>query len=76
MPACGALDRGRSVVVPGVLNKLSAASGRFMPREWMTLLTARLLGAGKATNQRLLVDPALATAKISSNLPATRPAFS
>jgi short-subunit dehydrogenase/uncharacterized protein YndB with AHSA1/START domain len=40
-----ALDKGRAVVVPGLLNRLSAASSRFLPREWMTLLTARLLGA-------------------------------
>jgi short-subunit dehydrogenase/uncharacterized protein YndB with AHSA1/START domain len=40
-----ALDKGRAVVVPGVMNKIGAALGRFMPREWMTRVTARLLGA-------------------------------
>ena len=31
------------MVIPGVRNKLIAASGRFMPREWLTLVSARLL---------------------------------
>jgi len=43
-----ALDKGRAVVVPGLLNKLSAASSRFLPREWMTLVSARLLGGVRA----------------------------
>lgn len=38
-----ALDKGRAVVIPGLRNKLLAASGRFMPREWLTRFTARLL---------------------------------
>ena len=38
-----ALDKGRAVVIPGVRNKVIAASGRFMPREWLTLVSARLL---------------------------------
>ena len=38
-----ALDNGRAVVIPGVRNKVIAASGRFMPREWLTLVSARLL---------------------------------
>jgi len=38
-----ALDKGRAVVIPGVRNKLIAAIGRFMPREWLTRVTARLL---------------------------------
>ena len=38
-----ALDNGRAVVIPGVRNKVMAAGGRFMPREWITLVTARLL---------------------------------
>ena len=37
------LDKGRAVVIPGVRNKLIAASGRFMPREWLTRVSARLL---------------------------------
>jgi hypothetical protein len=43
-----ALDEGRAVVVPGLRNKLGAASGRFLPREWMTLVSARLLRPGGA----------------------------
>ncbi len=37
------LDKGRAVVIPGWRNKLIAASGRFMPREWLALVSARLL---------------------------------
>jgi short-subunit dehydrogenase len=37
------LDEGRAVVVPGLRNKVLAASGRFMPREWLTRGSARLL---------------------------------
>lgn len=38
-----ALDKGRAVVITGVRNKLIAESGRFMPREWLTRVSARLL---------------------------------
>jgi short-subunit dehydrogenase/uncharacterized protein YndB with AHSA1/START domain len=38
-----ALDKGRAVVIPGVRNKVVAASGRFMPREWLNRVSARLL---------------------------------
>jgi short-subunit dehydrogenase/uncharacterized protein YndB with AHSA1/START domain len=38
-----ALDEGRAVVIPGLRNKVGAASGRFMPREWLTRFSARLL---------------------------------
>jgi short-subunit dehydrogenase/uncharacterized protein YndB with AHSA1/START domain len=38
-----ALDKGRAVVVPGVRNKLLASSGRFMPHEWITRVSGRLL---------------------------------
>jgi len=38
-----ALDQGRAVVVPGVRNKVIAASGRFMPHEWLARVSARLL---------------------------------
>ncbi len=38
-----ALDKGRAVVIPGVRNKVVAASGRFMPREWLARVAARLL---------------------------------
>jgi short-subunit dehydrogenase len=38
-----ALDKGRAVVIPGLRNKVLTASGRFMPREWLTRVAARLL---------------------------------
>jgi short-subunit dehydrogenase len=38
-----ALEKGRAVAIPGVRNKIIAASGRFMPREWLALAGARLL---------------------------------
>jgi short-subunit dehydrogenase len=38
-----ALDKGRAVIVPGVRNKVVAAAGRFMPREWLTRVSAQLL---------------------------------
>jgi short-subunit dehydrogenase/uncharacterized protein YndB with AHSA1/START domain len=38
------LDKGRAVVIPGVRNKVIAAVGRFMPREWLARVGARLLG--------------------------------
>ncbi len=38
-----ALDKGRAVVIPGMRNNVVAASGRFMPREWLTRVSARLL---------------------------------
>jgi short-subunit dehydrogenase/uncharacterized protein YndB with AHSA1/START domain len=43
-----ALDKGQAVVIPGLRNRLVAESVRLMPREWMTLITARLLGEGSA----------------------------
>jgi len=57
-----ALDKGRAVVVPGVLNKLSAMSSRFIPREWMARLTGWLLGAKPApalvvNNEALIPAP-------------------
>ena len=39
-----ALDNGRAVAIPGVRNKVIAASSRVLPREWMALVGARLLG--------------------------------
>jgi short-subunit dehydrogenase/uncharacterized protein YndB with AHSA1/START domain len=42
-----ALDRGRAVVIPGARNKMLAASGRFMPREWLTRVSARLLAPAR-----------------------------
>ena len=38
-----ALERGRAVVIPGVRNNVLATGGRFMPREWLTLFSGRLL---------------------------------
>jgi short-subunit dehydrogenase len=38
-----AFERGRAVVIPGVRNKVIAGSGRFIPREWLALVSARLL---------------------------------
>lgn len=38
-----ALDQGRAVVIPGLRNKVLASSYRFLPREWMTRVSARLL---------------------------------
>jgi len=38
-----ALDKGRAVIIPGVRNKVIAESGRFLPREWLTRVSARLL---------------------------------
>lgn len=38
-----ALDKGRAVVIPGVRNKLMAMGGRFMSRESLTRVSARLL---------------------------------
>jgi short-subunit dehydrogenase len=38
-----ALDKGRAVVIPGVRNKVIAAGGRFMPHEWLTRVSGRLL---------------------------------
>ena len=51
-----ALDKGRAVVIPGLRNWLMAQSSRFMPRAWMTLITARLLGAaGTASRPPIVV---------------------
>jgi uncharacterized protein YndB with AHSA1/START domain len=38
-----ALDNGRAVAIPGLRNKVIAASGRIMPREWLARVSARLL---------------------------------
>jgi short-subunit dehydrogenase len=38
-----ALDEGRAVVIPGVRNKVIAASGRFVSRQQLTRISARLL---------------------------------
>jgi len=45
-----ALDKGQAVVIPGMRNKVIAAGGRFMPHEWLTRVSARLLrSAGTAS---------------------------
>jgi len=49
------LDRGRAVIVPGLRMKLVAASGRFLPREWLARVSARLLGPAKAEPQPPIV---------------------
>jgi len=44
------------VVIPGVRNRLGAESSRFLPREWMTRVSARLLRpAGTATRPPIVV---------------------
>ncbi len=50
-----ALDKGRAVVIPGLRNRVIAESGRLMPREWLALVTARLLGAGSAVSRPPIV---------------------
>jgi short-subunit dehydrogenase/uncharacterized protein YndB with AHSA1/START domain len=50
-----ALDKGRAVVIPGVRNWVGAASGRFMPREWITLVSARLLRPVNAASRPPIV---------------------
>ena len=37
------LDKGRAVVIPGMRTKVIAAISRFLPREWMARVSARLL---------------------------------
>ena len=46
-----ALDKGRAVVIPGVRNKVIAAGGRFMPHEWLTQVSARLLRPASAASR-------------------------
>lgn len=46
-----ALDKGRAVVVSGLRNKVVAVGGRFLPREWLTLVSARLLGPAGAASR-------------------------
>jgi len=43
-----ALDKGRAVAIHGVRNKVIAVGGRFMPREWLTRVSARLLRSASA----------------------------
>jgi uncharacterized protein len=38
-----ALDKGRALVIPGLRNKVIAFSNRLMPREWMALVSEKLL---------------------------------
>ena len=38
-----ALDKGRAVIIPGARYKIIAASVRFVPREWLALVSERLL---------------------------------
>jgi short-subunit dehydrogenase/uncharacterized protein YndB with AHSA1/START domain len=51
-----ALDAGRAVVIPGLRNRLMAEGSRFLPREWMTRVSARLLRpAGTAARPPIVV---------------------
>jgi hypothetical protein len=49
------LDKGRAVVDPGLRNELLAAAGRFTPRVWLTLISARLLGPAQSTSKPPIV---------------------
>ena len=42
-----ALDNGKAVVIPGVRNKVIAAGVRFVPRQALTRISARLLRPGR-----------------------------
>jgi short-subunit dehydrogenase len=42
-----AMDRGRRVVVPGLRNRVLAASGRFIPTTVLTRITGRMLASGR-----------------------------
>ena len=44
-----ALDKGRSVVIPGLKNWIGAAGGRFTPRQWLTLFSGWLLRQDSTT---------------------------
>ena len=45
------------MVIPGLRTKVIAASGRFLPREWLTLVAARLLRpVRKASRPPIEVD--------------------
>ena len=45
------LDKGRAVVIPGLRTKFIAASGRFMPREWLARVSAHLLRPANAASR-------------------------
>jgi short-subunit dehydrogenase/uncharacterized protein YndB with AHSA1/START domain len=49
------LDEGRAVVIPGLRNKLIAANSRLMPREWLNLVSARLLGPVRTASRPPIV---------------------
>ena len=50
-----ALEEGRAVVIPGLRYKLIAASGRFIPREWLNRVSARLLRPATAARPPIVV---------------------
>jgi uncharacterized protein len=50
-----ALEEGRAVVIPGLRYKLIAASGRFIPREWLNRVSARLLRPATAARPPIAV---------------------
>ena len=57
-----ALETGRAVVIPGARNKIIAVSGRFMPREWLTRVSARWLRpAGTASRPPVEVHNEIVT---------------
>ncbi len=43
------LEEGRAVVIPGIRMRLIAESGRFLPREWLVRVSARLLGPARVS---------------------------
>jgi short-subunit dehydrogenase/uncharacterized protein YndB with AHSA1/START domain len=51
-----ALDKGRAVVIPGPRTKVIAQSGRFLPRTWLTRVSARWLRPATAAQPPIVVD--------------------
>jgi short-subunit dehydrogenase/uncharacterized protein YndB with AHSA1/START domain len=51
-----ALTNGRAVAIPGLRNKVIALISRVMPREWMALVSARLLRPADTPRPPIVVD--------------------
>jgi len=51
------LDKGKAVVIPGFRNKLVAESGRFLPHEWLTRVSARLLRPVSTASRQTIEAP-------------------